>query len=70
MKVKVFRKYDCSLTLDYLHECERMCDDMCKCSDCPLYNFHRCVQTVITPEHINLVQKWSNEHHEYLCIIR
>lgn len=56
-------KYDCSQTLDFSHECRRMCDSMRACEECPLHT--RCAEiSDITAEHIDIVQKWSDSHPE------
>jgi len=61
-------KYDCNKTLDYAHERNRMCDaDKNRdCSNCPLKGVGVSCYHVrfITQEHIDIVQKWSDENHE------
>lgn len=61
-------KYDCSKILDYRHEWNRMCDAIFNegCDNCPIkeagescYHIH-----FITQKHIEIIQKWSNEHPE------
>lgn len=62
------RKYDCSRTLDYSHEFDRMCQMYHlftgpECDGCP----HRKICSGpddITQKHIDLLQKWSDEHPE------
>ena len=56
-------KYDCTKTLDYHHEKERLCASF----DCGYE--HSCPLTDtdcndVTEEHIRIVQKWSDEHPE------
>ncbi|MBR5874835.1 MAG: hypothetical protein IKY90_08915 [Oscillospiraceae bacterium] len=58
-------RVDCSLTLNYTQEFNRMCKSAgCKCNDCPMYVVVGACDTVggITQTHIDLVQKWSDEH--------
>lgn len=61
------KKYDCSKVIDYVHEMKRMCDlysDYCD-GRCPLVNCPDCRYTdELTEEHIEAVQKWSDEHPE------
>lgn len=61
-------KYDCSKTLDYAHERNRMCNaaNIEDCDNCPLRGVGEdCYNTrYITQEHIDIVQKWSDEHPE------
>lgn len=57
------KKYDCNKTLDFSHECSRMCHSVYACEECPLHT--RCADlSDITAEHIDIVQKWSDEHSE------
>ena len=66
----MLKKYDCTKTLDYAHERNRMCN-FCylSCENCPMYKFDnygcKC-NTIrdITADRIAIVQKWSNEHPE------
>lgn len=56
-------KYDCSKTLNYSREKNRMCKTYHCCNDgCPLRGLY--CQGDITQEKIDIVQKWSNEHPE------
>lgn len=61
-------RVDCSLTLNYVKERERMCRFMARehplaCDDCPLIETPDCaVVSEITQECIDIVQKWSDEH--------
>ena len=57
------KKYDCNKTLDYSHELSRMCSSI-RCVECPIANKHSCSADHITQEHIDIVQKWSDEHPE------
>lgn len=61
-------KYDCSKTLDYSHERDRMCGAIKDgdCDNCKLQGVGgSCSNTsYITQEHIDIVQKWSDEHPE------
>lgn len=58
------KKYDCSKVLDYLHEIARICTVYTKCEGCPLKNINCAFVHDITQEHVNIVQKWSDEHPE------
>ena len=54
---------DCNNTLDFIKELNRMCDNS-KCDDsCPLLGI-RCDRRHISEEHIQRVQRWSDEHLE------
>lgn len=58
-------KYNCNNTLDYAHEAVRMCNTFDCCADCPLDDLVcRSVEVIITSEHIERVQKWSDAHPE------
>lgn len=57
------KKYNCNNTLDYVHECTRMCGAFNECSGCPLTKIH-CELYEITPEHIKRVQELSDNHQE------
>lgn len=58
-------KYDCSKTMDFKHERNRMCDSYVGCLDnCPLYEKFCYSTKYLTQEHIDIVQKWSDEHPE------
>lgn len=61
-------KVDCSKTLNYIKELKRMCHYYVngktnRCSlDCPFAQTN-CTHTAeITQQHIDLLQKWSDEH--------
>lgn len=62
------KKYDCSKTLDYVHEMSRLCNSIpvvggtCDNSNCPLGHITIC--SYPTQEHIDILQKWSDEHPE------
>ena len=58
-------KIDCSKTLNYVRERNRMCKSFGYCSgDCPLYKYNYVCNKInyITQERIDIVQKWSDEH--------
>ena len=63
---------DCTKTLDYVHERDRMCDYYCTkhvqgCDYCPLgtEEFYYCTGKIYTDEDIiKVVQKWSDSHEE------
>lgn len=55
-------KYDCSKTLDFVHEFTRMCDGGCRA--CPLQYRKECTLRKVTEKTIAIVQKWSDEHPE------
>ena len=58
-------KVDCSSVLNYAQEFNRMCKSVgCKCNNCPMYAIVGRCDTVggITQTHIDIVQKWSDEH--------
>ena len=59
-------RIDCSKTLNYGAELDRMCDantseGRCK-TGCGLYKLTCWRAKEITQEHIDIVQKWSDEH--------
>lgn len=60
------KRYDCTKTLDYSHERERMCSSFVNaedgCSKCPLFQFYTC--TITTEKCISIVQNWSDTHPE------
>lgn len=60
------KRYNCSNTLDYFHEKERLCDSFINeeygCIKCPL--FKSCRYTIVTEEYISIVQNWSDTHPE------
>lgn len=60
-------KYDCSKTLDYVHERNRMCGSITihSCVGCPLRNCNNCDEISDFEEWcIEAVQKWSDGHPE------
>ena len=65
-------KYDCSKTLDYIHEWNRMCSHYLKgpdktCKNCPLDMYdYICNET--SPQHLQIVQAWSDSHPEIFYI--
>lgn len=60
------KKYDCSKTLDYFHERERLCKTKLNCCICELGeeggSCH--VITGFSQKDIDNLQKWSDEHPE------
>lgn len=60
------KKYDCSKTLDYIHELRRMCKEYTNssCEGCPFRNMDCTFVLDITQEHIAIIQRWSDEHPE------
>lgn len=54
-------RYDCNNVLDYARVAKRMCKAVGDCLNCPL-NGLDCEATEITPEHVKIVQKWSDTH--------
>lgn len=55
-------KKDCSNILVYVEEMNRMCRYLNGCNECK-FNADTCEEiSSITPEHIKIVQKWSDEH--------
>lgn len=55
-------KKDCSNILVYKEEIKRMCKHFGDCSACNLEECTCDEINYITPEHIEIVQKWSDEH--------
>ena len=59
-------KIDCSKTLNYAKEYKRMCDfydNNGLCEACPMVEEKACHNAEkITQKHIDIVQKWSDEH--------
>lgn len=56
-------KIDCNKVLNYVAETDRMCKSFgCNCDDCPLGTMSCDTVENITQEHIDAVQKWSDEH--------
>lgn len=64
------KKYDCTKTLDYVHEFHRMCNtvnpsgDLSKCDNCSLDSETCYVVEDISEERVMLIQDWSDEHPE------
>ena len=55
---------DCNKVLDCLHELNRMCSHMPDdCKVCPLHKIG-CDALYLRQEHIDIIQKWSDEHPE------
>lgn len=58
-------KYDCSKLLDFVHEMNRMCDEINDCRNCSLYELTNCGDmNNFTQKHIDAIQKWSDTHPE------
>ena len=62
-------KKDCSKTVNFIPEKERMCGSFDDCSDCPLNSTKNSVGAgceIVVTSHIDkaveIVQKWSDEH--------
>ena len=51
-------KYDCTKTLDFVHEFMRLHDVQDSCEVCPLYGYG-CSLGIISEKHIKSLQKWS-----------
>ena len=56
-------KYDCSKTLDYVHERQRLCEKMTLCNRCVL-NDAGGVCSPPSEKEIRLLQEWSDKHSE------
>ena len=57
-------RIDCSLTLNFVKEFTRMCknnNSKVKCDNC-LFKKIGCSPFDFTQEHIDILQKWSDEH--------
>lgn len=62
-------KKDCSNILVYKEEMNRMCRYLNGCNECK-FNADTCEEiSSITPEHIKIVQKWSDEHPQKTLLI-
>lgn len=68
---EVQKMIDCSKTINYLLERNRMCDFHGGCEECPLYNvtdkknmFDNCdmIEEKFPDKAITIVQEWSDEH--------
>ena len=59
-------KYDCSKTLDYKHEIDRVCGMYKYCAEgCPIWSKAGCIDiSDVTQEDIDRLQRWSDEHPE------
>ena len=61
-------KIDCSVTVNFLKEIDRLCcTNRYDCDVCPLFECkngekHICECIYDTPEIVEIVQKWSDEH--------
>ena len=64
MRVKM--KYDCNKTLDFLKEKARMCNMYSCCLGCPFAtpDMECAFSHNMTQEHIDIVQRWSDDHPE------
>lgn len=58
------KKYDCSNTLDYGHELQRMCSSINDCWMCPIHHDSGVCKSKISSESISAVQNWSDTHPE------
>lgn len=60
-------KYDCTKTIDCIHEYHRLCCDFhsagCE-NDCPFCDMGNCGLDFFDEDKIALLQKWSDEHPE------
>lgn len=61
------KKYDCSKTLDYMHERDRMHERYKEdCTKCPLHTVHLCGHIEgATTKSIEILQNWSDSHPEH-----
>ena len=64
-------KYDCSKTIEFIHENNRLCayyfendNPSERCGKCPLFKFDCGEPDAMDDEYIRTVQKWSDEHPE------
>ena len=61
-------KYDCSKTLDFIHEFNRMCSKEHDCDCCQFQNVCDCTGLIkivdITTDDIVKLQEWSDKHFE------
>lgn len=63
----MIKKYDCSKTLDFTHERNRMCNTIRDCDKCPLNIYSSCTTDRLVDNTQNLideVQKWSDNNPE------
>lgn len=58
------KRYNCSNTLDYGHELQRMCSSINDCWMCPIHHDSGVCKSKISSESISAVQNWSNTHPE------
>lgn len=63
MEEDKMKKYDCTKTLDYSHETNRMCTTYANCKEC-VFKGIGCIPSSITQESIDIIQRWSDEHPE------
>lgn len=57
-------KYDCSKTIDCIHEFRRRCDSIGCNYACPFWGTDNCNLESFDEDEIALLQKWSDEHPE------
>lgn len=58
------KRYNCSNTLDYGHELQRMCSSINDCWMCPIHHDSGVCKSKISSESISAVQNWSDTHPE------
>ena len=58
------KRYNCSNTLDYGHELQRMCSSINDCWMCPIHHDSGVCKSKISLESISAVQNWSDTHPE------
>lgn len=58
------KRYNCSNTLDYGHELQRMCSSINDCWMCPIHHDSGVCKSKISSESISAVQNWSDNHPE------
>lgn len=58
------KRYNCSNTLDYSHELQRMCSSINDCWMCPIHHDSGVCKSKISSESISAVQNWSDMHPE------
>lgn len=60
------KMYDCSKTIDCIHEFRRRCDSIGCNYACPFWGTDNCNLESFDEDEIALLQKWSDEHPEQL----
>lgn len=58
------KRYNCSNTLDYGHELQRMCSSINDCWICPIHHDSGVCKSKISSKSISAVQNWSDTHPE------